>query len=125
MAGAPDHEAKRVVADIPMDVTTILDRLDIKPSTRGYVCCARCFACDDIDDYPDYCTKVNPEDDKTCGAFLRKIVRRKGTNVVDPVRRYLHHDMKQWMAHFLCRPDLERWLDRKVIDTGPLDQEQQ
>ena len=110
-----DAGANRVIADIPVDVTVILDRLHVKPVARGYVCCARCFACYDLDSYPDRCTKVDAEGETACNAILRKPTR-KGGSQVDPVRRYLHHDMNEWMARLLCRPDLERWLDRRVLE---------
>lgn len=116
-----DTEIESILADIPVDVTAVLDRLDIAPDTRGYVCCAKCFACYDLDDYPDYCTKKNSRNESACGALLRKTVRRRGSRAVAPVRKYLHHDMKRWMARMLCRPDLERWLDRTVIDPATVD----
>ena len=85
MAGAHDSEAKRTNADIPLDIDVILDRLKITVVSRGYVCCVRCFACYDIDDYPDRCTKVDAAGDDPCHAWLRKSVRRSGSLLSDRV----------------------------------------
>ena len=121
MGGTGEDDAKRVVADIPAQVTDILDRLNMAPDVRGYVCCAKCFACYDIDDYPDRCTMQDSRNGPVCKALLRKSVRRRGGRSIAPVRKYLHHDMRLWMARMLCRPDLERWLDRTVIDPATID----
>lgn len=53
MGGTEGDDIKRIVADIPAQMSDVLDRLDLAPDVRGYVCCVKCFACYDIDDYPD------------------------------------------------------------------------
>ena len=32
------------------------------------------------------------------------------------VRKYLHHDLKDWMARLLSRPGFEKYLDRDVFE---------
>ena len=123
MGGVEESRVERIVADIPAQMTSVLDRLDMAPDVRGYVCCAKCFACYDIDDYPDRCTMQNSRAGPTCHALLRKMVRRRGGREIAPVRKYLHHDMRRWMARLLCRPDLERWLDRTVVDPNTIEVE--
>ena len=107
--------------DIPSKLPAIIEQLDIKPKSRGYVCCLKCFACYDIDDFPDRCTqKQNAHaSHRVCGAPLRRKVRRKGQVRDEVIRKYLHHDLKDWIARLLSRPGLERYLDRDVFGDTP------
>lgn len=104
---------------IPSRLPTIIEQLELKPRSRGYVCCGKCFACYDLDNYPDHCTqKQNAHaSHRICRAPLRKEVRRKGQLKEIEVRKYLHHDLKHWMGRMLSRPDFEKYLDRDVFDT--------
>ncbi|KAK7680744.1 hypothetical protein QCA50_016052 [Cerrena zonata] len=103
MGGVGVREQQGIIANVPADVSTILNRLDLAPDTHGYVCCAKCFACYDLDSYPDHCIKSSSRTESPCGALLHKTVQRKSGREVAPVRKYLHHDMRYWMARMLCR----------------------
>ena len=108
--------SESLARDIPSKLPTIIRQLNIKPRYRGYVCCQRCFSCYDLDDFPDRCTQRQNARHRVCGAPLRKDIRRKGQTREAPVRKYLHHDLKDWMARMLSRPGFEQYLDRDVFE---------
>lgn len=102
-------------SDIPYDVRTIVDGLELKPSAVEFCCCPRCYCCYPIDDFPDNCTHKEASDDASpCGKALWHTVRNRSY----ATRRYLHHDLKRWIGKLMRRPGLEDMLDKNVLDTG-------
>lgn len=112
------------VPDIPDDVRVLVRQLDLRPTTRGYCCCPKCFCCYSLDDYPSHCTNMSsPDAKKPCGRSLRQNLLRGGVIRTYAARRYLYHDMRAWMGEMLCRPGMEEHLDRNVFETGALEGE--
>lgn len=111
------HTANAITADIPNDVRFVISALDLKPVSKGYCCCPKCFACYPLEDFPDHCTSTEAPGAKACGRTLRRHVKRDGRTRAHAVRRYLYHDLKAWMGEMLCRPGMEDYLDRELYNT--------
>jgi len=106
-----------ITSNIPIDPRTVLDTFDFKPASKAFVCCPKCFSCyplDDSDPYPERCTFQSTPDAVTCNRLLRKTRLIRGRRFVYPARRYLYHDMKQWLGRLLCRDGMEDILDREL-----------
>ncbi|KAI0054555.1 hypothetical protein BV25DRAFT_1785564, partial [Artomyces pyxidatus] len=56
-----------------------------------------------------------------CNSQLKKSRRIRGGKTTSyPIRRFVYHDMKAWVANMLSRADVEKQMDRDVFDkTGP------
>lgn len=113
-AGANPALYGPAASDMPHDVRTIVDGLHLKPSAVEFCCCPKCYCCYPIDDFPDRCTNKESHDAPPCGRTLRHTVKNKS----HATRRYLHHDLKQWIGRLMRRPGIEDLLDRDVYDTG-------
>jgi hypothetical protein len=121
MVGADIAKTKPILSAIACDARIALDTLNLRPATREFVCCPKCWACYTKEDCPDTCTNKVSVDSRPCGRRLletpkTKNSRQRGT------RRYLHHDLKKWLGRLLCRPGMEKYMDRDVYDTGALEE---
>ena len=99
---------------IPSDVRTVIDRLDLTPVTRSFVCCPRCFTCHPIAQdmpYPDHCTHQETPSSPCCNYPLRKTKHIKGRQKSFPVRRLLVNSLEDWITKLLNQPKLERYMD--------------
>ena len=103
---------------IPSDVRTVIERLDLTPVTRSFVCCLKCFTCHPITDdasYPDRCTHQETPSSPCCNHPLRKTKLIKGRKKSFPVRRFLVNSLEDWIAKLLNQPELERYMDECPI----------
>lgn len=112
------HAANANLSEFPLNASDIVAALDVGPRYSEYCCCPKCFHCYPIDSFPDRCTAQDAHDSPICGRTLRHNVHRRGQDRSYAARRYLHHDLKQWMGEVMCRPGVEEMLDRDVFDTG-------
>ncbi len=117
VGGTSNNEANFFMSDIPTNVTGIVAALDLEPDSIGYVCCPNCFACYSLETYPSHCNNQEAPDGPICNRRLRQYTDSTKKRSYAS-RRYMHHDMKQWMARLLCRPGMEEHLDRDVLQTG-------
>ncbi|VDC03736.1 unnamed protein product [Peniophora sp. CBMAI 1063] len=110
--GADTKEAMSVIEDIPTDARTAIKRLDLLYEYHVYVCCPSCYAVyadRGPDSYPEFCTNT-PTGGAAC---LHNLTRQRaigGKLYTQPVRRFVMHDLKEWLGHFLCRPGVQRSL---------------
>jgi hypothetical protein len=110
---------------IPSDVRTVIDRLDLAPVTRSFVCCPRCFTCHPIiqdTPYPDHCTRQETPSSPRCNHPLKKAKNIKGRQKTFPVRRILVQSIEDWITKLLNQPGVERYMDeypttRKASET--------
>jgi hypothetical protein len=114
----PELIVRPILRDIPLNVETIVESLDLKPKTKGYCCCPKCYCCYPLDDYPARCTNREAPDSGECGRTLLHHMSRGGKLHSYAARRYLYHDLKSWLGELLCRPGMEKQLDRKVLRPG-------
>jgi hypothetical protein len=107
------------LSSIHSDIRTVLDEMNLRPATRSYVCCPRCFTCYPFvpggTSYPTHCTKKDTPTSRPCNRLLRKTFVVKGVRRTMPSRQFLYHDIKQWIARLYCRPGMEEYLDRDVL----------
>lgn len=94
---------------IPTTVETLIIRAKIEPKYKSHVCCPRCFRLYDPTKHdPASCDfKEDPGGD-ACGEQLRK---KDGK----PVREFVAHDFKDWLARLYARPGVEELLNRDVL----------
>ena len=103
--------------DIPGDVRTVVDILDVTPKGEAYVCCPKCFFLYWVDPdnpkscYPETCTNQEV-DNNPCSAKLRKKRRHGASYVNQPVREFCYQSMQDWVGRLYARRDLLDYLDR-------------
>ncbi|KAJ3553429.1 hypothetical protein NM688_g3618 [Phlebia brevispora] len=113
-----DFATNAVLRSIPTDVDSMTDELDLNPRCIAYTCCPKCFACYCLDastSIPEFCTNKESIDRPACG---RRLWRKNPAGARVPTRHFLYQDMKEWVGRLLCRPGMEKLLDRDVFDTG-------
>jgi len=114
MANPNPLAANQVVSSIPSDVRTVLSSMKLDPSIKPMVCCPRCFQTHFIDEnnptsYPEFCQYKETPRSKTCGRRLRQTKETAGRYI--PTRRFLYHDLHQWVGRMYARPDIEKHID--------------
>ncbi|KIK27013.1 hypothetical protein PISMIDRAFT_71029, partial [Pisolithus microcarpus 441] len=105
-----DHRAS--LDDLPKDYRTLLNRFDLEPRLRSFICCPSCFALyHDTPKTQDACDYRRAPDAPPCGSnlFRSRIIR--GQEFKRPIRKYVYQDMKQWVARLLSRPDVETLME--------------
>ncbi|KAJ3529757.1 hypothetical protein NM688_g7809 [Phlebia brevispora] len=112
------YATNAVLRSIPSDVDVMISELDLTPRCIAYTCCPKCFECYRLSpsgSVPEFCTGKESVDSPVCG---RRLWRKNHAGARIPTRRFLYHDMKEWLGRLLCRPGMEKHLDRDVFDTG-------
>lgn len=106
--------------NIPLDVRTATDRLDLEPEFTTYACCPECFATYAPTDppkklakklYQKHCTHQDTPSDTPCGAALLKPGGVDGTELV-PIKPYPLHSLRDWLGRLLSRTGIEDILDK-------------
>lgn len=109
-------EVRAVVSSIPLEIRRITDILKLHTHTLPFVCCPECFRLyPDSSECPDLCTHRPTPDSEMCKAPLYTQRKNRGRAKRRPVRRFLYHDMKSWLADMLSRRDIEAHADRDVF----------
>ena len=118
MPTASSFDPASLSKQIPSDVRTVVDQLDLTPVTHSFVCCPKCFTCHPITDrapYPDRCNHQETISSPPCNHSLRKTKLVKGRKKSFPVRRLLVQSLGDWVTKLLNRPGYERYLDEYPI----------
>lgn len=111
--------ATPVLNSMVQDVHAAFDAMNLRPTAREFMCCPKCYACYVKEDCPDTCTSVANANGDPCGRrLLSKMSGTANKFRGAAAKRYLHHDMKEWLGKMLSRPGMEQHLDRDVYDTG-------
>ncbi|KAG1879948.1 uncharacterized protein F5891DRAFT_1204354, partial [Suillus fuscotomentosus] len=110
---SPSSEEARL-ADLPRDSRTLLKRIHLDPKCKSYITCPSCFKLYNDDDFacPEYCIHSPLPGAPQCSTKLKRTRIIRGTAFERPVKKYLYQDMKQWLARFLSRSDIESKLER-------------
>ncbi|GBE89668.1 hypothetical protein SCP_1603320 [Sparassis crispa] len=106
--------AREIVNTIPADVRTVIDTLNLQPSTKTFVCCPRCYSLYLPNSCPELCTFCDTPASTPCQGKLRKQQTIKGRTFTFPSRSFHYHDLKQWVGELMCRPGMEKLMDRDV-----------
>lgn len=119
-ADASKKTPKRPSSDIPRDIHTVLNHLNIHPVTKTFVVCKKCFEiypleCDGR--FPDRCTARPAPAEDPCDTDLRLMRKIKGRPTWFPARRFIYQDFQHWLGRLLCRPGMEEVMDRQLVDT--------
>ena len=104
-----------IIQQIPKGSTTIIDRYELDPAVHTYVSCPSCFHLS-LYDSPEIvgerCSHRPTLASPPCDVPLWKDIKLAGGKVLQvPRRKYLHQDLKQWMARLLSRPGIEEMID--------------
>ena len=109
-------DVRTIVSSIPLGVRKVLDVLKLHTHTIPFVCCPECFKLyPDSSECPDLCTHRPALDSEMCKTPLYTERKNQGRAKRRPVRRFLYHNMKSWLANMLSRRDIEAYADRDVF----------
>lgn len=103
---------------IPKDPRTCLAALDLRPHTRKFICCPKCFALyEDDPSAPDTCQRkpIPIPVGVPCGAKLWRKRTVLGSQRRFPALQYLHQDLQHWIARLLSRPGIEDLLEQQPV----------
>jgi Transposase family tnp2 len=112
-------EVQSLVSSIPLDVRRIFDILNLRPHTQSFICCPECYNLyPDSENCPVLCTHQPTSDSEICHSplYTSRVIR--GVKKRFPIRKFLYHDMKAWLANMLSRRDIEDHADRDVFSTS-------
>ncbi|KAI0748837.1 hypothetical protein C8Q74DRAFT_1374243 [Fomes fomentarius] len=110
MHRALDAEQRTFVDSLPIDIRTILGRLNLDPVTRPYICCPACFALY-AKPYLQVCMHKEAQNSKPCGARMWRKRTICGREMSFPLRVYLYQDIKEWLGRLLSRKGMEDIMD--------------
>ncbi|KAI6138748.1 hypothetical protein BKA82DRAFT_4020679 [Pisolithus tinctorius] len=97
---------------LPRDPRTLLQFFDLNPRLRSYTCCPSCFALyPDSAPVPDNCTNQKASDEPSCDTSLFRTKTIRGRSFQRPIRKYVHQEMKHWVARLLSQRDIEQHLN--------------
>ncbi|KIO05132.1 hypothetical protein M404DRAFT_9134 [Pisolithus tinctorius Marx 270] len=97
---------------LPRDPRTLLQFFDLNPRLRSYTCCPSCFALyPDSAPVPDNCTNQKASDEPSCDTSLFRTKTIRGRSFRRPIRKYVHQEMKHWVARLLSQRDIEQHLN--------------
>lgn len=116
IAGVSSDQITIVLTGIPHDPRVIVSAFNLDPHTHSFVCCPQCFALS-VDHHPDtqaFCDALLGSGEP-CSAKLKKKHTSGGKESFIPIRKYLHQDMKQWMARLLARKGIEDIMDATPV----------
>lgn len=113
---------KRILDSIPNQVSTMYKTLELLPDTTSYICCPKCFALYEFNSEAskliEKCTYKETPSSVPCGRNLYKNRYFKGRKYNVPVKKYTQHSLKKWLGRFMCRKDIESYLDHNPYETG-------
>lgn len=102
---------------LPKTLTTAIRRLSLEPTFRSYISCPKCHALHStIRPYPMYCSTVRSGVSCTSKLLTQRIVR--GEHIYAPIKTFLHQDFAEWLARFLCRPEIEKIVSQSQHPSG-------
>ena len=101
----PPEEHDPISTSLPMDIRTVMGRLDIEPEILRDVCCPRCFRRYPIQSSPDVCTHRETMKSRTCDTPL---FRKK--NIA--YRHYNTQSLETWLRELVSRQDILEELER-------------
>ncbi|KAJ3884150.1 hypothetical protein GG344DRAFT_28510, partial [Lentinula edodes] len=116
VSGIHGSPYKEIRQQIPIDIRTVVERLNLQPKYTAYVCCPKCFTLYDLDNCPDLCSnKAAPGDKMSCGRKLqmeRRNHSQKSPPAFRPVRTFNSQSLKDWIAWMHSRSELEPYLEK-------------
>lgn len=107
-----------ILKALPKSHQTIISNLQLEPDYQEYISCSKCHCLYPTLDIPEECTFRSTASSEVCGGQLRQLRHAKGQLKESYPRKYLHHDLRNWIGELLCRPGMEELLDRDVFAGG-------
>ena len=108
-------EVKRLqlAKSIPVTVKGVLSLFDLDPVVSRFVVCPQCYDITPLqgeDKLVRSCVYKSTPASPTCGANLVRTTVVNGKQVHRPIKEYVHQSFRDWLARFICRPDIENLL---------------
>lgn len=107
-------DPKSVSSNVPVNVRTVIDSLNLEPQKRTYVSCPKCFEHYPVNQYPDKCTRKETPSSPPCGRVLYKWRTSRGVKSKVPKRLFECQDIQDWIFRFLHRQGIEELMDRPI-----------
>lgn len=106
-------EEFRSTPKLPVDIRTVLSRLNLEPVLQYSAQCPACGKQHDIVDgeFPEFCTQED-EEGIACGEPLGASIRFRGHWVPRPRKPIPRQSIADWVGRMLCRPYWEASVDR-------------
>ncbi|POV95567.1 hypothetical protein PSHT_15608 [Puccinia striiformis] len=120
------HSEQTAIANIPVDIRTVVHWLQINPRLNIFICCRQCFALYNTEDAPDLCSHsyIQQENCAISSKTLPKLSRKRISDLSTcnyplfkpnsenaPIRQYATQDLPHWIARMFSRPDIEEALE--------------
>ena len=102
-------DPKSVSSNVPVNVRTVIDSLNLEPQKRTYISCPKCFERYLVNQYPNKCTRKETPSSPPCGHVLYKWRTSRGVKSKVPKRLFKCQDIQDWIFQFL---------HHQGIDTG-------
>ena len=113
-----------VLAQLPMDIRTILTRFDLVGKTITYATCPVCHytykptSAQGIgsSSYPRTCNNRRRPDSTICGASLVREREIDGNIIQTPIKPFLYHSVLDFIGMLSSRKEFERHIDKACDD---------
>lgn len=122
MVGRDSPSQSHVYTQIPTTAAAALAQFNLEGRTTVYANCSKCHcnyaptytSSSALPSYPSHCTNRPQPDSAECGEPLLR-VGSDGTT--KPIRTFVYHQLIDFLASLLARPDLEGIMDKCCDDT--------
>jgi hypothetical protein len=120
-SGKPTALAELVLKEIPLSIHGTLSKLDLESHTIIYAVCPACHCTykpihsprEEFPRYPQHCTNIPHPEAEICGEqLLRDSVDEDDIQNDKPIKPFVYHDFRDYLAGLLSRPDLEGMMDK-------------
>lgn len=98
--------------DVHIDIASLVNRFDLNPYVRSYVCCPSCFSLYPDNTAPTLCSHRETPGSQSCAAKLWRSRTVKGKLRQRPILSYHHQDLILWLGRLFSRPDIEAHVEQ-------------
>lgn len=125
LSGKPTVLAGAVLKEIPLSIYGALNKIDLESRTIVYAVCPTCHctyepintAGDESPKYPKYCTNIPRPEAGPCGQqLLRDPNDKDDLQECKPIKPFVYHDFRDYLAGLLSCGDLEGMMDKSCND---------
>jgi hypothetical protein len=125
LSGKPTALAGAVLKEIPLSIRGALSKLDLESRTIIYAVCPACHCTyepkytpgEELPRYPQRCTNIPHPEAEICGEqLLRDFDDEDSLQGGKPIKPFVYHDFRDYIAGLLSRADLEGMMDKSCRD---------
>jgi hypothetical protein len=114
----PGDEAK--LRQIPHNIRTAVDKFNLEGQTTTYAVCPACHCTyrptfphgSTTPHYPEHCSNIPNPDLGICNTLLLYSHVVNGVKVEHPIKKFVYHEFKDYLAGLLAQKDIEEMMDK-------------